>query len=616
MVTLYRLLDELRTPEHTLFEKIELINWQVGATKPLQILVKPQVNGLVYTSKKQGLNVLAFVHPETGVLVIDETIKTGRRVMTPHQQYHELAVNYCKEQFNKLCVKIEALSQADKDSILSVDSLKGKAKSWFDTDIFKFYKDLHSKLSQLPVVGVPLYNEYARYAGESYDVNKLSSVILPYSNPLVNLGRNTDHIDKFMDVFFEEEDKDVFSWYMGAVMSNVELQNENMSKLLFVHGPSGCGKSSLVLGLGKELLTNELIHIASEFDSYFSLNNRFSTSSVSSRRLSIYNESTWGYVENGEKVNRHNFYGLNATSIQTLITDGYIDSEAKYEKKETTIKSGLHVILTNYIPVTTSDCDALRRRLLPCMMKPSSMFEKATELNLDGSKFRKYIRDNALDFAVYFVNKYRDLKNKYRHYVYDHNDYQSLMEDIEIETKQYNTDMEKELKDASEIGFNKLIETLDEKGFDIDTLVYDMEFNESNDIKCDENVLYINSSKVYFSSISKDGSRLRDMFKSIYNTPVKKYGKRMFAITIDRNKEPITVDQHFKQKAKRKNLSIEKVISTFVINYPNNKNNLLVKFKKEFLEKYITLNEKKSKLTYHNVGLITDKNLFDVECDK
>ena len=143
-----------------------------------------------------------------------------------------------------------------------------------------------------------------------------------------------------------------------------------------------------------------------------------------------------------------------------------------------------------------------------------------------------------------------------------------------------------------------------------------MEFNESNDIKCDENVLYINSSKVYFSSISKDGSRLRDIFKSIYNTPVKKYGKRMFAITIDRNKEPITVDQHFKQKAKRKNLSIEKVISTFVINYPNNKNNLLVKFKKEFLEKYITLNEKKSKLTYHNVGLITDKNLFDVECDK
>ena len=33
MVTLYRLLDELRTPEHTLFEKIELVNWQVGATK-------------------------------------------------------------------------------------------------------------------------------------------------------------------------------------------------------------------------------------------------------------------------------------------------------------------------------------------------------------------------------------------------------------------------------------------------------------------------------------------------------------------------------------------------------------------------------------------------------
>lgn len=614
MTTLYQLLDELRTPEHTLFEKIELVNEKSAVNKPLQILVKPQVNGLVYTSKKQGLNVLAFVHPETGLLVIDETIKTGRRVMTPHQQYHELAVQYCKEQFEKLCNRLNSLKDSQIEDLKPVKTMMGQAKSWFDTDIFKFYKDLHSKLSQLPVVGVPLYNEYIRYAGESSDVNRLTSVTLPYSNPMVNLGRNTDHIDKFMDVFFEEEDKDVFSWYMGAVLCNVELQNDNMSKLLFVHGRSGCGKSSLALGLGKELLTNELIHVASEFDSYFTINNRFSTSSVSSRRLSIYNESKWGYVEQGEKQHKHNFYGLNVTSIQSLISDGYIDSEEKYEKKETTMKAGLHLILTNHIPVITSECDALSRRLLPCMMKPTSMFEKATELNLEGSKFRKYIRDNALDFAVYFVNKYKDLKNKYRHYVYDHEDYAELMSDIDVENKAKSQSVEDRLKDAYDKGFNEFMVKLDEEGFDIDSLVYDLEYNDK-DIKKEANTLYINSSKVYFSSISKNGEQLRKIFKNLVGSTVKKHGKRMFSIKLDEKCEPISVNEHFKNKAERLNEKVEKVMSDFVINYPDNKNNLLKHFKVEFLNKYIKLNDKKSKLTYRNVGLITDENLFDIEAD-
>ena len=319
-------------------------------------------------------------------------------------------------------------------------------------------------------------------------------------------------------------------------------------------------------------------------------------------------------MEQGEKQHKHNFYGLNVTSIQSLISDGYIDSEEKYEKKETTMKAGLHLILTNHIPVITSECDALSRRLLPCMMKPTSMFEKATELNLEGSKFRKYIRDNALDFAVYFVNKYKDLKNKYRHYVYDHEDYAELMSDIDVENKAKSQSVEDRLKDAYDKDFNEFMVKLDEEGFDIDSLVYDLEYNDK-DIKKEANTLYINSSKVYFSSISKNGEQLRKIFKNLVGSSVKKHGKRMFSIKLDEKTEPISVNEHFKNKTERLNEKVEKVMSDFVINYPDNKNNLLKHFKVEFLNKYIKLNDKKSKLTYRNVGLITDENLFEIEAN-
>lgn len=183
-----------------------------------------------------------------------------------------------------------------------------------------------------------------------------------------------------------------------------------------------------------------------------------------------------------------------------------------------------------------------------------------------------------------------------------------------MENKAKSQSVEDRLKDAYDKGFNEFMVKLDEEGFDIDSLVYDLEYNDK-DIKKEANTLYINSSKVYFSSISKNGERLRKIFKNLVGSSVKKHGKRMFSIKLDEKTEPISVNEHFKNKAERLNEKVEKVMSDFVINYPDNKNNLLKHFKVEFLNKYIKLNDKKSKLTYRNVGLITDENLFEIEAN-
>ena len=87
--------------ENFLFEKIEVLNISVNSKKKAQVVVKPQIDGLVYVNKKNGLNVSGFVHPETGILVVEESVKTGKRALNPHQEYLNLALEFAKDQFEK-----------------------------------------------------------------------------------------------------------------------------------------------------------------------------------------------------------------------------------------------------------------------------------------------------------------------------------------------------------------------------------------------------------------------------------------------------------------------------------------------------------------------------------
>ena len=598
------ILRKLRTNEHTLFERIELLNIENGSKKRAQLFIKPKVDGLVYTNKKNGLNIVGFVDNETELLVVDKTVRTGRQITTPHQRYHELAVEYAMEKFNDAMKMLEANSK-ELDLYKPISQIRAQINEWFDINVFDFYKDLHKKLKELPTRQVPLYNEYIRYKNDEGDVNKLSSVILPYNNPKGLLDKDVKHIDKFLDVFFEQESKEIFSWYMGAVMCNEPLQNDNVSKLLFVHGKSGSGKSSLVLGLGQEMLSSELIHIASEFDSYFALNNRFATSDLTSRRLSIYNESDWGYKERNDLPHPHDFTGINAKAIQTLITDGYLDSEKKYEGKETTLKTGLHIILTNHIPIINDDNDALRRRFMPCMLKPTSMFEKAQELGIEGSGFREYIGANALDFAIYFVGAYNKFKNKFKHYIYSHTDYTSDFEDEKKSLYEQAEDKRSKLIDAGRQGFDELLDELMMQDYNIDALLVDLELDNDN-IKHESGTLYINSSKVYFSSISKKGDFIRNLFMDLYGSPVKKYGKNCFVIDIGDLK---TIRDRLFKYADDKNVSIDDVCEEFVINYQLDEDNLYKIFDKKLVDNAL----KSRKKIFKNSNNTFDDDLFNIK---
>lgn len=604
-----QLLRNMRTIDNRLFERIELVNIHSSCKKPVELYVKPRVDGLIYTNKKQGFNIIAFVDNETGLLRISNTIKTGNCIKTPHQEYHDLAVNYAREQFDTFYRKVMEDENILGEDYKSLKTIKAQVENWFDVGIFDFFKDLHRKLTQLPSVPVPLYNEYIRYQNDSADLNKLTSVELPYMNPMNALGRDTKHIDKFLDVFFEEEDKHVFSWYMGAVMSNVKLQNDNVSKLLFVHGKSGCGKSSLAFGLGHEMLSNELIHIGSDFDSYFSLNNRFSTSSVSERRLSIYDESKWGIKVREDLDHPHDFTGLNTNAIQSLITDGYMDSERKFEHKETTLKSGLHVILTNHFPKINNENEALRRRLIPCLMKDTSMFEKAQILGLEGHKFRDYIRKHALDFAVYFVNAYNEYKGKYKHYVYNHADYIDVENDESVKYENAIKE-ENELLDAIKTGFDEFVDVAEKQDYSIDNLLVDIE-RGCDDVRVEGEVIYINSSKLYISSISKRGDKLRAIMNRA-GSPVKKFGKRMFMIKYNGHKKLV---ERLELRAEAVDRDVNELKLEFVEQYSMNKNHLFNVFGEQFVRDLVEVCDKVNNYTIDTIDVITDDNVFEIRQD-
>lgn len=602
-------MHNLRTPEHTLFERIELLNINIESKKEIQLLIKPKIDGLVYFTKKNGLTINAFVDPNDGTLVVPESIKTGRPSINPHQRYHELAYDYAIEMFNKWCNNYEKMSSEDKSKYKPLFSIKAAVYNWFDVNIFKFYQDLHKKLSSLPVLQLPLYNEYIRYENEDYNINRLTSVTMPYGNPKGLLTKDVSHVDKFMNVFFEEEDKRIFSWYMGAVMSNIELQDENVTKLLFVHGKPGCGKSSLTLGLGTEMLSKEMIHIASDFDSYFAANNKFANGDVSSKRLSIYNESRWGFKERQDLPHEHNFTGLNMNAIQTLISDGYIDSERKYEHKETSIKSGLHIILTNHIPRIKDEDLAMNRRLLPCVMKSTSMFEKVQELNLEGNKFREYIRKNAVDFAIYFVKAFNDYKTEYRNYVYDHNDYIEMMDDDKIIRENEQAKTREVIEKAAKTNVGEFFKELDNYGFDIDTLRVDIERNSDN-AKIQGDKLYINSSRIYFTSFSNKGDSVREFFINVFGKPVKKFGKRMFVLDAVGYKDLISV---LKDRSENNKSKLVNEIKEVILNYKRNKKNLVDIFPENVVVEILGEIFEKAEYSLSNIPKLDDENVFLVK---
>lgn len=337
----------------------------------------------------------------------------------------------------------------------------------------RFMADIYAQLRNLPSLDLPKLNEFICYADDSI-VKAPTTSILPFKNPEKQelTQDQKDLVYHFLSVFFDDENLSIFSWMMGAIFLNKSIHDENISRFFLLYSRNGgVGKSTLVKLITDGLLCFDYAAETTEFDRYFLLGDRFSSSSLAHSRLVVYDEA----VFNGplDKENMHNFHSLNEDAIKSFATNGHLAVEEKFQPLTMDVFNNIHLILTNFLPIIPENRYDLGRRFLDCRMKPTAMQDKAKQL--DGMTVQQlvdYVRKNGQAFINYFADTYKQDPYRFSKYAYRHDASETESQDAEDANAKKT---EKQLQEIQKLNaFDALKELGDQANCDISSLLNDI----------------------------------------------------------------------------------------------------------------------------------------------
>lgn len=523
------------------FYPTEFSNTSAQAKRPLkaEVLIDrehPYIFTIPNTSGT-GRVLQGLIDQETGLLVLNNS-KKGAATALLHKRALETVAHDFHEEVSTWS---PAYADTQKDERTLERELTRVGRRWSDVT-----SKINAQIAQLPTNAITSYNTRCIYQGEviHHDINNLEESLItermPISNPSLSQTLDTKRAEKFLDVFFDFNDRETFSWYMGAALLNKDIDDETVSRALVLLSPGGGrGKTTLVDLMTHQLFPEDFVDRHGSFDTVFATDNKFGTSSIKNRRLVVFNEATWG-VPNRDGVNMHNMNGLNQGAMKTVWGDGIVDAEQKFQDLEYRDAKGLHIICSNFVPILGTETNikldtqyevtgALARRILPCMLKPTSMNEKGRQLGMTRHQMAQFVKEHALEFAVLFTRTYMENPSKFVNYSYD----AEFLSDIELQQAErtiHQESVREAFKEQVEEDLLKGMMLLDEF-INVNSLMLDI-VSDSGNCRVEGDTLYINSSASYLNRFG-DGN-IRKLFKSVF--PIeKRFGMRMFIIKLREN---------------------------------------------------------------------------------
>lgn len=532
-------------PNNRIFRKARVVNVRRADKKPLaaELVLDQNSHGLLFTRRVNSkAEVCGFVDESTGLFVIDRDGDPGD---TAHIKFLKMASQRAKD-----ALSAEMLRQGREDEEIreAQDYYPSDAAEQMLNDYLynpaKFNADMRKQLSDFASRPLPNVNEYMVFADDAaWNQDIYVTAKVPYRNPAnrVLTQDEIEKVDRFLDVFFDTYNKQAFSWYMGAALLNLPIYDERISRMAVMsssHG--GSGKSSLMAAITNAVFTEDYSSVKDDFDRFFLKNNRFSTDSLPVRRLIVYSEAAWGVEKDGKCD--HNFDGLNTSAIKSLITDGFITKEPKFGEPVTVKSSGLHLVLTNYLPAITPEDLAMRRRILPILMRPTSMVDKAEKLGLVGrDNLEKFVKDNAEIFAAYFVKVFRENEQLFVREEYSFEEESEAALDSQMDLDEESKAGREALAAVKAEGFIKFIKMAqDQTGLDMSKLIEDAQYTVcgkapdgvDDHMRREGDSLYIDGSKSFLMRYGRAASTVRSVLQDYYGQPLRKYHKRMFVIPL------------------------------------------------------------------------------------
>lgn len=533
-----------------MFRRVRILNTRRGdKNKPsAEVILDQQSHGLLFTRKNNNrTEVCGFVDEKTGLFVMDMEGDTGD---TAHIKFLKNACTKVKEAVND-----ELLRQGreddeirDQNDYYSPDRLSELIDDYLYNPA-RFNADLGKQLTHFASRPMPNVNEYMVFADDdAWNEDIYITRRVPYANPANRTLKDDEKktVDGFLDVFFDEYNKQAFSWYMGACLLNLPIYDERVSRLgVMTSSHGGSGKSSLMAAIMNGVFTEDFCAVKPNFDRFFLNNNRFGADSLSVKRLSVYSEADWGVERDGD--NTHSFDGLNVSAIKSLITDGYITKEPKFGDPATVRSSGFHMVLTNHLPCVTREDVAMRRRILPIIMRPTSMVDKAEKLNLLGrDALEKFVADHAEIFAAYFVKTFMDNQYLYIREEYDFSEETTAVQDSQEDLDEEDRENREALTATKSEGFVSFAKKAQEQtGIDLSLLISDAQFavggkapdGVDGHMRRDETAFYIDGSKSFLMRYGRSATLIRKLLQTYYGPSVRKYHKRMFVIPLGQAKK-------------------------------------------------------------------------------
>lgn len=506
--------------------------------KPLRFDIRPNLcpTDLEIGHIRNRAIVKSYRDIDTGLIVSDNLDVNGQpQTKSVHDKFRNMIVKIVREEFERKLDALKLEYKKDPDAYSAkykpLDIIAGQGYEQLD-DKWDIFKQVDSWLRVMSANAPIAVNEQLAY-DDTVIADEYVTFKTPYTNPMeyTLTQEDVDLVEHFLSAFLTPHAISVLSWYFGAAVCNVPIYDDTISKALIVCSTrGGCGKTTLIDALSQALFTKYGYDVKPDFDSMFTKDNRFARSGLKTTRLTYYNEADFNAKDPDGK---HDFTGLATTEIKSLLSDGRITRERKFEEANVGKLSGMHVILTNSIPEINSKRSDLLRRFIAISVKSSTMAEKGRLLGLKQSQdLYAFVKDNVQAFASFFAQYY--LQDKTRYTIANYSQKELIADNTELAKTASATEKE-HTKTLHKLMSQNVIDGLkyvaDDTDVDITLLLNDI--NKVTDgetikgIRIVDNVLFLNSTKSFFDTynISVMRDYLRDNFE-----PVKKFGLRMFKL--------------------------------------------------------------------------------------
>lgn len=506
--------------------------------KPLKFNIRPNLCpvDLEIGHIRNRAIVKSYRDIDTGLIVSDNLDVNGQpQTKSVHDKFRNMIVKIVREEFERKLDALKLEYKKDPDAYSAkykpLDIIAGQGYEQLD-DKWNIYKQVDSWLRVMSPSASIAVNEQLAY-DDTVIADEYVTFKTPYTNPMKYklTQEDVDLVENFLSAFLTPHSISVLSWYFGAAVCNVPIYDDTISKALIVCSTrGGCGKTTLIDALSQALFTKYGYDVKPDFDSMFTKDNRFARSGLKTTRLTYYNEADFNAKDPDGK---HDFTGLATTEIKSLLSDGRITRERKFEEANVGKLSGMHVILTNSIPEINSKRSDLLRRFIAISVKSSTMAEKGRLLGLKQSQdLYAFVKDNVQAFASFFAQYYLNDKTRYTLSNYSQKDLindDKTLAKKELSTKKSNTEKFHKLMASDAIGGLRYIAKHND--LNIDNLVNAINIVKQGGtvegIRIVNDTLFLDSRRTFFDTYNISVMRdcLRDNFE-----PIKKFCQRMFKL--------------------------------------------------------------------------------------